>query len=536
MASAAPSRSQFLGLPPELLILILKDLDASDLRSCLKTNNRFLNSLVKGSLALLYGAAKQLACVEETQYFLTNYQLRDRSDFLRRLQHSWLDFTPTLIRTLTVGHDGDDILEFAWQFFFLAGPRDPHIFMSTSLKYAKISTVDRPHDDEWEHIEIGKPILDFTTAIQEHNLIAAVTYSPHLLNPAELASVDIVLLDFETQKHHALAAKPVIHVHDVELLFGLPEVTMEISGDHFLLSIGYADIEDSDADALIIYDWKSGRRIMIPVASDDIGATFLADDSLLVANHGDNALDIYNIPSVGTATLAHSFLLPSLGPDYCVTSLLSKSGTNTLSSMSHCSTPPSCSRQRYTNTPEDSIIVVSLQIGVRDADNDDDDESFTFVFHRSSLLRGLRHHTESARKTTPWYMWGPPVTRWFDARTMPSDLFIRADLNGQRLAWLSRDTPCPIHVLNFNPATLSAVLAQQERPTPAQSVTQSSASIISHPAFLDPVSSYLPYVETVSAQNFSYGILAMDEEHILGITFDNSTPWPPRSIDVLHFG
>ncbi|KAJ7150551.1 hypothetical protein C8R43DRAFT_1128024 [Mycena crocata] len=419
----------------------------------------------------------------------------------------------------------------------------PFSRISTSIKYAPILLAESPDDNDWEHIEVGKPILDFAVSIQEHNLVAAVIYSPHHVSPAELASVDIILLDFLTQKQHRLAIQPVIHVSNVDLS-DMPDVAIEIAGDHLLLNIGYL-VGGIPIDSLLVYDWKSGHQTTIPAIADiPVGATFLAHGSFLVPNSQDNSLDIYRIPSIGDATLIHSFLLPPIGPDSFMNSFVCTGGTNALCSVSRCSAPTG-SLKRYISKPEVSVIMASVEICVYSPDGEDvmSSEMFTFVFHRSSLVGGLRQRSQLEQRITPWDLWGPALTRWFDRRTMASQFLTRSDANGQRVAWLSRDTPCLLHVLDFNPATLSAVLAQQEkdRPTPTVHAVNESS-----PPNLDPSPSQhgsgsisLELLDPVYSSNrleFSYDGITMDEEHIIGITFAESNSLLPPSIDVLRFG
>lgn len=79
-----------------------------------------------------------------------------------------------------------------------------------------------------------------------------------------MVSVDIALVDFSTGKHHQLARKPVIHVHDVEEVRELPMTVIDIAGDHLLLATMYHphDDEANDHNLLYIFDWKSGSPRM----------------------------------------------------------------------------------------------------------------------------------------------------------------------------------------------------------------------------------------------------------------------------------
>lgn len=166
------SRLHFLDLPSEILILILQIITVEDLRSCVQTNNRFLRGTICDSLILRYGAVKQVACVEDTPYSLEKYRLADRAVHIQHYQRAWLHFSCTLIRNITVTFESAEAYDFASDIYFLGGVPDPVTAMSTEIRYAALPAPEEPQDTDWTPIEIGKPVLDFATAIEEHNLLA----------------------------------------------------------------------------------------------------------------------------------------------------------------------------------------------------------------------------------------------------------------------------------------------------------------------------------------------------------------------------
>ncbi|KAJ7619845.1 hypothetical protein DFH06DRAFT_1482871 [Mycena polygramma] len=188
------SSLHFFDLPTELIIKTLAELSVVDLRNCEATNNRFLSGLIRDSASLQYGVEKQLACVEDTPYSLRNNSLVERAQNLRLRQRAWLEFSCTHIRTITVDHVGTNLYELESDIYFLAGVEGPVSGLSQAIEYVRTSASQVPEDtrSDWEHLEIGRPVVDFSAAIDEHNLMAVVTYTPHR-SDTHMLSVDIVL-------------------------------------------------------------------------------------------------------------------------------------------------------------------------------------------------------------------------------------------------------------------------------------------------------------------------------------------------------
>lgn len=81
----------FLDVPSEIIILILQEIPIVNLGSCVQTNNRLLRATIVDSLVLRYGAAKQMACVEDTPYSVERYCLSERLEHLQDTQRAWLN-------------------------------------------------------------------------------------------------------------------------------------------------------------------------------------------------------------------------------------------------------------------------------------------------------------------------------------------------------------------------------------------------------------------------------------------------------------
>ncbi|KAJ7619858.1 hypothetical protein DFH06DRAFT_1341938 [Mycena polygramma] len=519
----------FFDLPTELIIKTLTELSVVDLRNCEATNNRFLSGLIRDSASLQYGVEKKLACIDDTPYSLWNNSLVDRARNLRLRRRAWLEFSCIHTRSITVDHAATSLYELESDIYFLAGVGGRVSGLSNAIKYVHIpaSEVPKGTGSDWEHLEIGRPVVDFAAAIDAHNLMAVVTYTPHRSDNYML-SVDIVLVDFSTRKHHQLARKPVIHVHDVETFRNVPGTVIDIAGDHLLLAIIYDD-EAKDLNLLYIFDWKFGIPRMAsidPVAISDTGATFLAEDTILLPNGKGNSLDVYRIPRTGEAAIQiHSFHLPPLMPSYCVTSAICKDSPT-------CSQATSATRRRYTSDFEKSLVVVSFDITV---DDDDEGEQFLFVFLRNEFMDMLEDRTNTGHSSTEWPLWGRSLTRWLDMSGTNYHMS-----HGRRFVWISNegDDLQPIYVLDFNPDAVT--LAREMNtisPTAAiHVVPRHEVKITRYHAFQGLVESTLPYVETVSREDFTYHSVAINEDNILGFKFTDSDDFAVKSIDVLQFG
>ncbi|KAJ7619853.1 hypothetical protein DFH06DRAFT_1482875 [Mycena polygramma] len=517
----------FFDLPTELIIKTLAELSVVDLRNCEATNNRFLSGLIRDSASLQYGVEKQLACVEDTPHSRRNNSLVERAQNLRLRQRAWLEFTYKYTRTITVDHAASELCELVSDIYFVVKGGVHVSGLSNAIKYARIQSPQDSEDidSEFAHIEIGRPVVDFAAAIEEHNLMAVVTYDIHML------SVDIVLLDFPTGRHHRLAIKPVIHVHDVEAFLNIPHTTVDVAGDNLTLAIIY-DNEAKDLNLLHIFDWKLGIPRMA-IAISHVGATFLAEDTILLPNGKGNSLDIYRVPRIGQAAVIHSFHLPPLLPSYSVTSAICKGSPACLGANSHA-TPTSPGR--YTSDFEKSLIVVSFDITV---DDDDEGEQFLFVFLRNEFMDVLEDRTNRGHSFTEWSLWGPSHTRWLNMYRIGTGNFYSMSY-GRRFVWISDDGDDlqPIRILDFNPDAVNLVAGiEGQTPTAAiHVVPRHEVSFTRYHAFQSPVESTLPYVETISMEDFTYHCVAINEDNILGFKFDESNNFAVQSIDVLQFG
>jgi hypothetical protein len=162
----------FLDLPPELILLCLRGLPFEDIERCL-TLNRQIYSLVRGCAHIRYRAKQDRAGVEENHYAFQGqpWTIPERMAKLRNLEKRWLEFRPTSIHKLIVHNTAG--LPKVTADYFLA----PHCMngeKSKGVKYIKTSGGGGELESTFTIIDFTKPFVTFGTAIEEHDLIAAV--------------------------------------------------------------------------------------------------------------------------------------------------------------------------------------------------------------------------------------------------------------------------------------------------------------------------------------------------------------------------
>ncbi|KAJ7192325.1 hypothetical protein GGX14DRAFT_595855 [Mycena pura] len=516
------AESRLLTLPSELILACLAHLPFSDLTSCLKVGNRFLRDIILTSVLIRYRLELERYGVEETAALTSHLVISDRIQELRNREANWLNFTPRSRYTISVDFKTTSIYDLVSDVYLVGDTADPTTGLCKALKYIHTSGTETP---QWNRIDIGKPIIDFGLALEEHDLLAAVTYTPQPGNP-HMHSVDVLLLSFSAGSSHRLATHPTLHLQDVELDRGRPSITIEIVGRHLAISLMYWQDEDRDNDCLYLYDWQRGvlKIVRPPLSVNTTGLVFLAVDILLVPSAADGTLDVFRIPESGSdALVLYSFSLPLLQPD-------------TPMSVFQCHAAPNprtarhTARATFTAHPADALIFVSFDTG----DGHFTTQQHTFVLHRASFLAAVRSLPETESSAVEWCAWGPACTCWLDPTERAARYITVAC--GQRVVSIAPDAwhhPAPIRVLDFNQVQVNWQRTQppqdRVRIVERDEPLRSPASF----AFDEPVVSRLPYIETVSKETFDYHAVVITDDSIIGVRFDGRTV---QSLEVLRFG
>jgi len=155
---------------------------------------------------------------------------------------------------------------------------------------------------------------------------------------------------------------------------------------------------------------------------------------------------------------------------------------------------------------------------------------FSFVVHRSSLLRAATQHIGSEdfrifpfeyfpkAETVPWQKWGPAYTRWGEEGDAVSTYITTTA--GQRQVLLSGGR---IILRDYSPYVVEQALKlpppSADGPRRVRVVTDKTR-IPSRAIFASDIESELPYVEAVSAEKFDYQDVLINEENVIGLYTD----------------
>ncbi|KAJ6484043.1 hypothetical protein C8R45DRAFT_1000026 [Mycena sanguinolenta] len=530
---------QLLELPPELILACLENLPFNDLDACLETGNRLIRDLIRDSVVIQYRRKQLRAGVEENPQLASDLVVSDRLLELQRREDDWQNFSPRSTHGITLDFETSGLYDLGSDIYFVGDSPDPKTRMCTAIKAIHTSP-----GAEWRTIDCGRSIVDFGTALEEHDLIAMVTYT--LPGPnSRKSSVDVLFFKFSTGAAHPLAARHTLHIHDIEVNCGRPSISIEFSGETLALSIVYWGFERRDMDALHLYDWKTGTAKMDPFPVCNTGLAFLTPDLLILTNSMDSALDILRVPSSDNPeppNVVHSFHLPLLERSTSIHIFQCRGAPNPRASLSRPGTAPFLAR------PASALIQCTLQIftpiGV---------SSCIFVLDRArftAVVNGYRSKPKSRESTEDsdddddedddhhidieWDEWGPRCTRWLDADDLSTQYITTSA--GQRvvsIAYNAFQQPAPIRMLDFNPAAVLSFHSADNGDTPHAARRVVPAGTQELEPFVHPVVSEMSYVEVTSKALFDYGAVSVNDESIVGVRFGHRTV---QSLEFLYFG
>ncbi|KAJ6502870.1 hypothetical protein C8R47DRAFT_1107048 [Mycena vitilis] len=519
---------RFLDLPSELILACLAHLSLLDLQNCLKCCNRLLSEIILTSVLIRYRREQQRAGVEENPARTSDFALSDRLDVLRRREENWLNFTPASRHILTVDFESSGIYDLTSDIYLVGDGEtaDPSTQLCTAVKYVQTSPGSGPF--EWRRIDAGKPISDFGIALEEHDLIAFVTYTLVSNSQPPIASIDVQLLRFSTGSPHSAAARPTLHIQEVAISCGRPGMTIEIVGDNLAISLVFWSYEQRDQDTLHIYDWKTGTRRMAPVTAYNTGLVFLSTEILVVPDAVEGTLDVFRLATSGPASLTHSLHLPEIREQNTILSFQCRGEPNPRSQIRRPS------HSQFPARSADALLLFTFEVSSRAHGVTE----HIFVVDRRLLSATLRL-LENKDESTAWEDWGPSCTRWINAG--PIVMHHITVTSGQRMVSIPHQAwrlPAPIRILDFNPAHVDAQRAVG--PVDGEHALVRVVDDAEAPdwpehldAFQEPVVSHLPYVEIVSKEEFDFGAVLINDEDILGARFGQRSI---ESLEVLHFG
>ncbi|CAA7266648.1 unnamed protein product [Cyclocybe aegerita] len=360
---------------------------------------------------------------------------------------------------------------------------------------------------DWNVLNLNMNILEFTLAVDEHDLVACLISSPEEEDP-DTSNLMLVLMRHSTWEPHDMAKEPVLWVCRVKKAQGKPKIALQICGENIAIAVAFSIFETDVGPSgwLVFFDWKKGNMKSVPFPVFNPAIVFLREDIVAAPNSLRRSIDIYHIPSSESmasnppckypfptrARLIHALLLPELNESPGVR-------TNIISFSCHSSPIPTGGgifpgnvpiTHPYANDPERAIIVFALEAAQTEGDTTVTHD-FHLIVHRQALLNlipwdailedevaeghaddiaealqrfaltresmpfpddamppgGIQKH---GVPTQDWNDWGPSVTRWFNADDL-SRAFI-SNSSGQRYVQYTRGGS--ISILDFNPWTV----------------------------------------------------------------------------------
>ncbi|KAF7327359.1 hypothetical protein MKEN_00313500 [Mycena kentingensis (nom. inval.)] len=539
-----------LDLAPELVLACVDALDDfADIRSLLRVGNRHLHALLTSSIAVRYRAYLDHAKLQENSHVLSTTLLADRLDAAKGTMTRWMSFNPISRHTITVDFASSGIYDLCGDYYFLGDAPQADTGISNSLRF--IATSDP--DAEWQVIDVGKPIIDFGLAIEEHDLIAVVTCATPE-NTSE-RTLDVQLLCFSTAAPHPQAAKSELHLQTNKVTGMRPSISLEVVGRTLAVSVIYWAEESRDNDILYFFDWRTGNQIMPQMYASDGGFTFVTPELLLIPNGHEPALDLICIPPADTKTTEllpiHTLRLPELQFPCQIFALQCRGDPNPRTSSFPYTTSGPGSRARpaarFLPNPTQSILYFAFSTG---SPLSDVTHEHVFVIPRAafaaSVLPLLSALDPGVGADISWLDWGRYHARFLDATSM-SRHYITTTV-GTRLVAIAPDArvkAAPIRLLYFNENVVEAHKHVLDMPggmteMPTATLTVVPPDDLSAPphfssleSFTEAVASLVPYVEIESKEKFSFDAVIVNNENIIGVNFDGNNV---SSLEVLYFG
>jgi len=363
-------------------------------------------------------------------------------------------------------------------------------------------------------------------------------------------TLEMRLLSFSTGQPHPLAEQPIIPITSISPLLGHCNALIEVVGDFLALLISFPEARDENEARFFLVRWKKGETHSmklpelwhVPQSSEWEALTsfaFLLQDTLVFPDITQNVLRIAKIvidsddtPHLVPLCVLH---LPPLNRHTSILDLSCRAEPNPTGS---CSSPrPAPSDRPFRDKAEDAIIMFNVYIG----HNHVLSAPFAFVVHRRALLGHIPAvHRACAPFCSapepapplvhvPWSAWGPTATRWFSGSS--TSMTWITTTTGQRAVTLEDRMPTPIIVRDFNPyavratCALAAASGEPQRgdwsiqlPNGNWKTLKLNESLFTAgPIFKEDVRSSLPYVETVTQDEYHYDGVMMDGESVLGL-------------------
>lgn len=170
-------------LPNELLVLILAHLDPLSTFRCMLTC-RTLNLTLSSSPYLRYLTQLQISGLWNNPSISCTQTIHERLHMLKDRERAWRNFDPSWVSNVEVpgpGLDGSDKWSGAYDLtpsvYLLGRSKDlgGDEGVTQAIQGLRMPWAEAPGDLEWNEFNFGMCIIDFATAIEEHDLLACVS-------------------------------------------------------------------------------------------------------------------------------------------------------------------------------------------------------------------------------------------------------------------------------------------------------------------------------------------------------------------------
>ncbi|KAJ3495767.1 hypothetical protein NLJ89_g10576 [Agrocybe chaxingu] len=474
-----------------------------DLHRCRRVCH-LLKDTIDGSLHLQYQMQLELAGMRNNPN--SKACVTSRLELLKTREKAWRTFDWSFVTNITVPCQSSGVYDLTPSAYLLGKTLSGDVFETTGIQSVQLPA-KFPEDletvsVEWNEFDFGMHIIDFGTAIEEHDLMACVSSVPDE-DDRNASHIVVILLRYSTKRTHDGCQNPVIPICRARASQGQPSISIEVVGENLALTVVFNQDRAMSSDYLYIFDWKTGRSKCDPIQVYNIGLVFLREDILVNPNIVRKSLDIYHIPLPLRSLRS---LRPSPDPNPTANAAFPKYTRPT---------------RPYANDPSDAIMIMTLEVSPF---NRGSFRNYVMIVHRRALLQlalsalPLRSG-KGLLNLVSWDTWGPPVTRAMCSLRPPS-----AGTHAGRIIPLPRDT---IHVLDFNPWHVHLA---RRNPDPRELIVgtgepregkkEHEENIChAHEAFAQDIISRLPYVRCTSEEKWEfYEAVLMDEERILGVS------------------
>ncbi|KAF6747281.1 hypothetical protein DFP72DRAFT_920365 [Ephemerocybe angulata] len=378
MESTPPST--FLSLPAEILINVLDKLDLKSVISSTQTCHK-IKQIFEDSSRLQYAAELELAGMKDNPYCAM--PIAERLDRLRRREDAWRELQPDFLATLPVPRAPSSIYDVTPNVYLLGVAVAPDIPLTRGIQSMRLPSEMGDTTTPFLELQMTKPIVDFGTSIEEHDLLAVVTMAS-APDTESMFALEVALIRHSTGMMHDEAQKPLLLLGGVN---DIPSISIEVSGEN--LAVIVVNHRELDTPTLFhLFNWRTGTRKGAVRQMHNAGLAFLREDILFNPDTDANTFNLYHIP----------FSTPGVDDkDLEMQRILFPENHRIVTLQCRCDPSPtsgdayprySSHKRPFSNDPAHAVMIVEMR--VRDlASGRELPDAFVMFVHRRKLLELL---------------------------------------------------------------------------------------------------------------------------------------------------